>query len=179
MNADNVSELRLIDDVQRWLDDCVLGLSLCPYARAPVLAKQVRFVVVKVEDDLVESLLAELRRLQQSDAETTLLILGSGLDDFLDFNDLLGVLENWLHTVELEAEFQLVGFHPAYLFAGEAKDDPSNYSNRSPYPLLQILRAASVARVVENGDTQLIPQRNIKTLRSLSSTQLRSLFPWV
>lgn len=177
MNAD-VACKRPKDDVERWLHDCVLGLSLCPYARVPLNAGKVQLRVVTDEYDLIESLPAELQNLQESDTETTLLILSAGLEDFLDFNDRFGELEDWLDEVGLNEQFQLVGFHPAYLFAGAAADDPGNFANRSPYPVVQILRAASVASAIDNGGTLAIPTRNDATLRKLSSTELHALFPW-
>jgi len=170
---------QIIAEVECWLNTCVLGLSLCPYARIPMQTGAVRLEVLRSEEALTESLLEEIKRLQESEIETTLLIMRSGFEQFLDFNDCVGNLEDLLAHVGLDDEFQLVGFHPAYRFAGEAPNDPGNYTNRSPRPVFQILRAKSVAKAADDGDPYSIPQRNINTLRSLGTKQLRSLFPWV
>jgi hypothetical protein len=182
MNAGAVTEQTIVADVERWLHDCVLGLSLCPYARAPYRSGRVRFVVVQQHHALGKVLSGEIDMLQRSTAvqiETTLMIVASGLVRFLDFNDVIGDLEDGLVQTGLAQEFQLVGFHPGYLFAGEAEDDPGQLTNRAPYPVVQLLRADSVAQAANEDDPLAIPERNVALLRSLSEAQLRSLFPWV
>lgn len=178
MNAGAAGEQKITAEVRRWLNDCVLGLSLCPYARVPYQSGRVRLVVIAGEKALAESLKHEVQHLQSDEnTETTLLILASGLASFLDFNDRVGDFEDSFEESGV-LDFQLVGFHPRYLFAGEAEDDPSHCTNRAPYPIVQILRAESVEKAAQEGDTSVIPERNIETLRSLSPSQLRSLFPW-
>ncbi|MEM7257358.1 MAG: DUF1415 family protein [Pseudomonadota bacterium] len=169
-----------ITDVECWLRDCVLDLSLCPFARVPWQAGRVQLVVMAANESLITGVEREIQQLttDAADTETTLLILPGRLQRFLDFNDCVGDLEDWLTASQLDQLFQLVGFHPQYLFAGEATDDASHFTNRAPYPIVQILRAASVAKAAEESDTLAIPQRNIDTLRSLSKEQLRALFPW-
>lgn len=167
--------------VLRWLEQCVVGLSLCPYARAPIAAGQVRLVICQSSSvDFVQMLLHEAGTLKNlaGKVETTLLIAPSGFEDFLYFNDIIGIAEDALAEAELDLDFQLASFHPDYLFAEEATDDAAHFTNRAPYPVLQLLRVATVAKAVEGGDTLTIPQRNCRQLRSMSAASLRALFPW-
>ncbi len=179
MKDDDANEHEIIATVEGWLRDCVLELSLCPYARVPYQAGRVRFVIAP-PDNIEASVDQEIQFLQSNNpaVETTLIIITSGLQDFLDFNDQLGDLEDHLYNSGQAEHFQLVGFHPGYLFAGEATDDASHFTNRAPYPVVHLLRADSVAKAVQQSDTLAIPEQNLKTLRALSSEQLRSLFPW-
>ena len=167
--------------VQQWLEQCVVGLSLCPYARAPIAAGQVRLAVCQSAAvvDFVQLLLHEARGLSLSgDIETTLLIVPFGFEDFLFFNDIVGAAEDALVEAELEQDFQLASFHPDYLFAEEAADDPAHFTNRAPFPVMQLLRVATVAQAVDGGDTLAIPERNCQQLRSMPADRLRALFPW-
>lgn len=179
--------------VEQWLHDCVIGLSLCPYAKAPLASGKVRITVsqagesnakgsapLSVEDCFLQDLEREIEQLLESpDIETTLLVADSGFEDFLDFNDFVGYVEKQLGRQEIDEYLQLASFHPDYLFAGEDSDDASNYTNRAPYPIVQLLRVESVAEAADTGDTLEIPQRNMEKLRALDRAQLQSLFPWV
>lgn len=185
----------VIKTVEQWLNDCVLGLSLCPYAKAPITAGKVRIVCCTkkqmkksasgeaqrlTEVDFLSSLEKEIEHLLETPEIETTLLAGPGLfEDFLDFNDFTAYLEKQLRDQEIDEHLQIATFHPAYLFAGEEQNDQSNYTNRAPYPIVQLLRAESVAVAVESGDTLEIPQRNIDRLRGLDAGKLRDLFPWV
>lgn len=168
--------------VLQWLEQCVVGLSLCPYARAPIAAGQVRLTVCQspVAADFMQLLLDEAVRLKNvsGDVETTLLIALKGFEDFLFFNDIVSAAEDALVDAELEQDFQLASFHPDYLFAEEPGDDPTHFTNRAPFPVLQLLRVATVSKAVDGGDTLSIPERNCQRLRSMSPARLRTLFPW-
>lgn len=179
--------------VEKWLQDCVIGLSLCPYAKAPLDAGQVRIAVsrrredqlkgrdpVSVEDCFLQNLEHEIEQLLESpDIETTLLVADGGFEDFLDFNDFVGYVEKQLSNQEVDEYLQLASFHPQYLFAGETRQDASNFTNRAPFPIVQLLRVESVAEAADSADTLEIPQRNMEKLRALDQAQLQSLFPWV
>lgn len=179
--------------VEKWLQDCVIGLSLCPYAKAPLAGGQVRIAVsrpskdqlkgpnpVTVEDCFLQNLEREIEQILESDViETTLLVADGGFEDFLDFNDFVGYVEKQLSNQEVDEYLQLASFHPGYLFAGEDKQDASNFTNRAPFPIVQLLRVESVAGAADSGDTLEIPQRNIEKLRALDRGQLEGLFPWV
>src|SRR5258706_7476935 len=137
-----------------WVERVVIGLNLCPFAKAVQVKGQVRYAVSAAETTavLAGDLRRELLSLQAVDAnevDTTLLIVPHALGDFLDFNDFLGDANALLHELELEGELQLASFHPDYCFADSPSDDPANFTNRSPYRTLDLLREASVTRAVD------------------------------
>ena len=158
-----------------WLERAVIGLQLCPFARAVYVNEQVRYVVSDASNTeaLREVLERELRTLAQTDAsviDTTLLIHPQVLTDFLDYNDFLDIAEETVETLELDGVVQIASFHPAYQFAGTTLDDVTNFTNRSPYPILHLLREESVSRAVEAfPDAPTIYQRNIETMRRLGA----------
>lgn len=164
---------------QRWLQTVVIDLGLCPFAAAPTAAGRVRFAVTGARDEasLLAALRAEIDRLLATpDIETSLLILDGGLADFLDFNDFLGAADALLEALHLDGVLQIASFHPDYRFAGTRADDPANHTNRSPAPMLHLLREESLTRVIDGGaDTAGIPQRNIERMRALGSARLRQL----
>lgn len=156
-----------------WLEKAVIGQHLCPFAAAPYLSDRVRFCVSAQHspDGLLEDLGRELQRLQDADplqCETTLLIHPQVLTDFLDYNDFLDICDAALAELGLEGELQVASFHPNYQFAGTRKQDITNFTNRSPYPMLHLLREASIARAVATfpGIDEIGP-KNMETLRRL------------
>jgi hypothetical protein len=156
-----------------WVEKAVIGLELCPFASAVHLSKRIRFTVTEARtaEDLLEALESELRLLHAADPaeiETTLLIHPSAMADFLDFNDFLDEAEHSVSRLGLTGEIQVASFHPQYQFADVARDDITNYTNRSPYPILHLLREASVERAVEAyDDPSEIYEKNVETLRRL------------
>ncbi|OED42196.1 hypothetical protein AB833_07805 [Chromatiales bacterium (ex Bugula neritina AB1)] len=167
-----------IDLIGRWIEDCVLGLSLCPYARIPWENGEVRITICEQRKDYLQHINSQASELLSSSVETVLIILQNGLSDFLDFNDFLDDVEQLLVELDLEGQLQLASFHPGYLFADEAADDASNYTNRAPVPIVQLLRVESVSKAVDAGNTLAIPERNMQTLRSFDRKSLQALFPW-
>ncbi len=165
----------IIAATRAWLERDVIGLNLCPFARAVHAAGRIRYQVSRAEttQELRSDLMSELRLLRSLDpaqTDTTLLIHPDVLGDFADYNDFLGVADAALAELGFVGVFQVASFHPAYQFAGTKPDDVTNRTNRSPYPLLHLLREASVERAVRDyPDAALIPQRNIETLRRLGS----------
>jgi hypothetical protein len=163
----------IIAATEVWLEKAVIGLNLCPFAKAVQVKKQIRYVVsaAATPEELLEDLLAELRLLQDTDAErieTTLLIHPYVLGDFLDFNDFLDTVDIAAAEPEFNDEFQVASFHPQYQFAGTEADDIENYTNRAPYPTLHLLREASLDKAVEAfPDADQIPERNIVTMEKL------------
>lgn len=158
---------------RNWLVKAVLGLDLCPFARAVHGNDQIRYAVSEAEtpDDLLADLVHELRFLSAADPEevdTTLLIHPLALNDFLEYNDFLDVAEAAVAELGLEGILQVASFHPDYQFANAEPDAVENCTNRSPYPILHLLREESVERAVEAyGDTDRIYEKNIETLRKL------------
>jgi hypothetical protein len=163
----------IVAATKHWLEQAVIGLDLCPFARAVYLDDQIRYAVSAAETPelLLADLLGELQALAVADpaaTETTLLIHPGVFADFLDYNDFLGVAEAAVEDLGLTGVLQVASFHPRYQFAGTGPDDIENYTNRSPYPMLHLLREASVERAVAAfPDAAAIYEKNIATLRRL------------
>jgi hypothetical protein len=166
-----------------WLERAVIGLELCPFARAVYIGDRIRFSVsaARDEDALLEDLTRELSILDSTPeqrCETTLLIHPRVLSDFMDYNAFLDVADRKVDSLGLRGEIQIASFHPRYQFAGTTPDDIGNYTNRSPYPMLHLLREASVERAVAAvPDAAVIFERNIETLRRLGVDGWRQMFP--
>ena len=177
---------RPADDViaatRLWIERAVIGLNLCPFAKAVEVKNQIRFVVsvARTQDDLLVELADELRLLAAADPEvcdTTLLIHPQVLNDFLDYNDFLDIADAAVDTLGLDGVVQVASFHPDYQFAGTQPDDIDNYTNRAPYPTLHLLREDSVERAVAAyPDTEQIYENNVRTLRKLGPDGWRGLW---
>ncbi len=173
LNLINMTNENIIARTQDWLEKAVIGLNLCPFAKAVHVKKQIRYVVssATTEEALLEELLAELRHLQDTDPavlDTTLLIHPYVLTDFLDYNDFLDTVDIATAQREFNDEFQVASLHPQYQFAGTELDDIENYTNRAPYPILHLLREESVDRAVDAfPDADHIPDNNIELLKKL------------
>jgi hypothetical protein len=170
-----------IDHTRRWLADAVVGLNLCPFAKAVMVKGQVRYVLsaARDEDALLEDLAAGLLHLRDTPAaevDTTLLVHPHVLADFLDYNAFLERADLLVEALGLEGELQVASFHPDYCFAGAAPDDIANATNRSPWPTLHLLREDSVSRAVDAfPDPDAIVERNIATLERLGADGWRRL----
>ncbi len=162
-----------IAETRTWLEQIVIGLNLCPFAKAVYVKDQVRFVLsdATTPEALVEELAEELVLLRDTPAEqidTTLIVHPHVLGDFLEYNDFLDNADAAIEALDLQGILQVASFHPQYQFAGAAADDVSNYTNRSPYPTLHLLREDSVERAVAAfPDPDVIVERNIETLDKL------------
>ena len=164
---------KVIAATQQWLERAVIGLNLCPFAKAVHTRRQIRWVVSDATDieALLADLVTELKSLHAADPEqvdTTLLIHPGVLQDFLDYNDFLDIADAAVAELGLDGKIQVASFHPDYQFDGTGRDDIENFSNRSPYPTLHLLREASVERAVQTfPDAAHIYERNIETLQAL------------
>jgi uncharacterized protein len=169
----NADDDAIIAATRRWVDRAVIGLNLCPFAKAVQVKDQVRYVVsdARAPETLLETLMDELQNLSDADPEqvdTTLLIAPFVLNDFLDFNEFLDVADAAVEDMSLDGELQVASFHPDYQFADTDPNDISNYTNRAPYPILQLLREDSIDRAVEAiPDAADIFEKNIETLERL------------
>ena len=167
---------------RRWVERAVIGLNLCPFAKAVYVKQQVRFVLsdASTPEALLEELAEELILLRDADPEqvdTTLIVHPDVLIDFLDYNDFLDNADAAVEALDLQGVIQVASFHPDYQFAGTMPDDISNYTNRSPYPTLHLLREDSVSRAVDAfPDADSIVDRNIETLDKLGMEGWRKLF---
>jgi hypothetical protein len=172
---------QVLDKTRHWLEAAVIGLNLCPFAKAVYVKNQVRLVVSKARhaDDLLEELDRELDFLvakPASETDTTLLIHPTLFDDFLDFNDFLEVAEGVVDEHGLDGIIQLASFHPQFQFDGTEPDDISNYTNRAPFAILHLLREDSVERAVEAfPQADAIFEANIVTLEKLGHKGWKAL----
>lgn len=172
----------MISGTQDWLVRAVIGLNLCPFAKAVHVKGQVRFVVSDAtsEEALLADLLHELESLYDADpeqVETTLLIHPYVLTDFLDYNQFLDVADAAVSELEMDGEIQVASFHPDYQFADSGPNDIENFSNRAPYPTLHLLRETSIARAVAAfPDAASIYERNIEALRRLGHAGWKQLW---
>jgi hypothetical protein len=166
---------RIEADVRRWLERAVIGLNLCPFAKAVVAKQQVRIVVsdATTERALLEQLGEEMALLRDTPAEeidTTLLVHPQVLGDFLDYNDFLDDADALLEAMELDGVLQVASFHPDYRFAETEPDDAENMTNRAPHPILHLLREDSVDRAVAAyPEPDAIVERNMATMRELGA----------
>ena len=159
--------------MQAWLARAVIGLNLCPFAKAAQRSGGIRWVesTARDEESLLADLVAELHLLSHTPAtqiETTLLVHPHALTDFVAYNDFLDIADAALEQLGLASTIQIASFHPQYRFAGSRQDDISNATNRAPYPALHLLRETSIdAAVASFPDAAAIYGRNITTLRRL------------
>jgi hypothetical protein len=169
----NADDDQIIAATENWLEKAVIGLNLCPFAKAVHVKKQVRYVVssATAPEALLEQLMNELQLLSDTDAEkvdTTLLIHPFVLGDFLDFNEFLDVADAAVEDMQLDGELQIASFHPQYQFADTDVNDITNYTNRAPYPILQLLREESIDRAVEAfPEAEDIFEKNMETMEKL------------
>jgi hypothetical protein len=167
------SDDTVIANTKAWIEKAVIGLNLCPFAKAVYVKDQIRYVVSHAQDAdaLLTELHTELQGLHAIDpaqTDTTLLIHPHVLTDFLDYNDFLDIANSAIDELDLDGEIQIASFHPNYQFAGTDADDIENYTNRAPYPLLHLLREASIDRAVEAfPEADAIYEKNMETLRNL------------
>ena len=170
-----------IEDTQLWLTRAVVGLNLCPFAKAVMAKGQVRYVVTELTEpeQVLKLLQSEMQTLVDADPntlDTTLLIAPYLLPDFVDFNEFLFDCDAVLLGMDLEGVLQIADFHPGYQFAGTAPDDVENLTNQSPYPTLHLLREDSVTRAVQAfPDSALIYERNTALLREMGTAGWQAL----
>ena len=169
----NLDDDVIVAATRHWVEQAVLGLNLCPFAKAVVVKEQVRYVVspATTPEALLEQLMDELQLLSDTDAgkiDTTLLIHPFVLTDFLDYNEFLDVADAAIEDMDLEGELQVASFHPDYQFADTDINDIENFTNRSPYPVLQLLREDSIERAVAAfPEAEAIFEKNIETMEKL------------
>lgn len=166
--------------VALWIEKMVIGLGLCPFAQREWITGGVVLEVSSAQDteQLLHALDALLQRMTDDrQIATALLIHPAVLQDFFDYNQFLDIADSLLVERELEGVFQIASFHPAYQFADTDLDDPENYSNRAPYPLLHILREDDLSAAIDSyPDVDAIPARNVARLNQLGAVQLRALW---
>lgn len=166
---------------RQWLAEFVIRLNLCPFARGPFRAEKIQYTVEAATDReaLLRGYLTALQALiaqPRQQVETTLIIYPNALEAFDDYLDFVDTAEYLLEEAGLSGTIQLASFHPTYVFADAEVDDPANATNRSPYPMLHLLREESVEEVrLHYAGVEDIPQRNIELLRRLAAGPGREL----
>jgi hypothetical protein len=165
--------------VRRWVETVVVDLNLCPFAKRELVKNRVRFAVTQAttEEELLTALQTELELLSSEPSiETTLLIHPNVLHDFYDYNQFLSYAEGLLVQMKLDGVYQIASFHPDYQFAGTEPTDAENYTNRSPYPMLHLIREESLERAIAAyPDVNKIPLRNTELMNTLGENKLQKL----
>ncbi|WP_245701405.1 DUF1415 domain-containing protein [Franzmannia pantelleriensis] len=176
MSQAQCPDSRCVAATRRWVEQFVVGHTVCPFAAREVAAERVRYREVSARDweALLTTLIEECRRLDEvTQIETTLLVIGEGAEDFDDYLDLLAMGEALMVDQGYEGVYQLASFHPDYCFADAAEDAVENYTNRSPWPLLHLLREASLSAVLDrHPDPASIPERNMALMAELGRPRL-------
>lgn len=173
--------VRAVEDTRRWLERAVVGLNLCPFAKAVLVKQQVHIAASEAQDapGVLEDFARELDALAglpAGERDTTLLVLPRALADFLDFHDVTQRAERLVRKRGLEGVIQVASFHPRFVFAGAEEDDITNFTNRAPWPTLHLLREESIDRAVAAfPDASAIYEANMKTLRRLGTEGWRAL----
>lgn len=171
--------------VVRWLNEVVIGLNLCPFASKPAGENRVRFFISRADDDelLLHDLQREMELLDEkpaSDIETTLVVVPQHLHDFFDYNQFLNWAEKMIKRHGWTGVYQLATFHPNYCFAGAEPDDAENLTNRSPYPILHIIREASLEKALQYYEAvENVPENNKRRVAALSDSDKKKLFPYI
>ena len=176
----NMNNQKIIQATQKWVETFVVGMNLCPFAKREIVKNRVRFITTDVtsQEQLLMALKDELELMNtNADIETTLLIHPSVLNDFYDYNDFLEIADSLLVDMDLDGVYQVASFHPYYQFGGTETTDAENFTNRSPYPMLHILREESLDKVIDNyPNIDDIPERNIKLMNDMGYEKLQKLF---
>lgn len=169
----------MINSVRAWVDQVVVGLQLCPFAKQELDKSAVHFVVTQAnsEEKLLEALAFELKRLDgEFPSDTSLLIHPNACQDFADYNQFLSLAEMLVEDMGMLGVYQLASFHPDYQFADTQAEDAENYTNRSPYPILHLIREEVLEQALKSlDDPDAVPVRNIELLRSLGSEKMKQM----
>jgi len=171
---------KIISQTKSWLEKVVIGLNFCPFAGREFRRGSIHYAVLNSSDrkKILTQLAIEFQRLDENtEIETTLIILPGQFNDFNNYLDLIDLCQELLEEEDYEGIYQVASFHPSYLFAGSGENDASNYTNRSPYPMIHILREASITKVLENyPEPESIPERNITLANEKGLEVMRELW---
>jgi uncharacterized protein len=174
-----LNQENIIQQTINWIQSVVIGCNFCPFAAKALLKKTVRYVVLPSANTkgVLEKLMQEIYHLDEDeDIETTFIILPENFGDFNAYLDVVQVAEELMEEEDYDGIYQLASFHPQYCFAGEAINDAANYTNRSPYPMLHILREDSITNALENfPDPESIPEKNIAFARGKGLAYMQDL----
>ncbi|GAA0400173.1 DUF1415 domain-containing protein [Cocleimonas flava] len=179
----SVTKSEAITHTKNWLNTVIIEHSICPFAKREFVNNTIHYELIqqtgegKQTEQQLEQLIINCEKLDNdASIETALLIFPDSLSDFDDYLDFVEIADALMHKQGYEGIYQLASFHPQYLFADSDENDPSNYTNRSPYPMLHILREASLEKVLESyPNPENIPERNIELTRSLGLETMQKL----
>jgi len=177
-----MTESSHLQATKQWMKQFIIAHNLCPFAHIPFQENRIRYALSEANsyEKLIPHLFKELLFLDESnpmDCETTLLVHPFCLENWETYWDFLGLVEEILEEESLAENFQIVGFHPGYLFEGEEAGDVSHFTNRSPYPMIHILRAESVEAAIDSHpNIDGIPLQNVSKLRELGTDRIQALF---
>lgn len=170
---------QIIQQTKKWINEVVIGCNFCPFAAKEVKQDKVKYVVVDDQSDqnILDKLIEECKVLDEDTAiETTLLIITGPFGDFDEYLDLVDAAEKAIKQNNYEGIYQVASFHPDYCFADADEDDAANYTNRSPYPMLHLLREESIEKALERfPDPETIPEKNIFFARSKGLAYMQAL----
>ena len=176
----NSTDPVVLNSVRRWFEKAVLGLNLCPFASRPYREGSIHFALSHAIDDeaCLGDLYTNLRKMEQDSAiETMIMICPHHLSCFEEYNQFLALAELLLEQQGWAGIFQIASFHPDYCFDGAQPEDRANWTNRSPFPLLHLIRESSISRIIDsNTNVEKIPQNNIEKLKALDFAAMREIF---
>ncbi|ULQ53556.1 DUF1415 domain-containing protein [Flavihumibacter fluvii] len=175
-----IASEKVIEQTRIWINDVVVGCNFCPFAAREMKRNSVRYQVIHSTDvaNCLQALVNECKHLDEHpDTETSFVIFPVGFPDFLAYLDLVSLAEEMLETEGYEGVYQLASFHPEYRFEGAPADDAANYTNRSPYPMLHLLREESIEKALDHyeGDPEEIPGRNVDFAREKGLIYMKML----
>ena len=174
----NNTEQAVIQHTKNWVENIVIGLDLCPFASQPFQNNTIEYVVHpgNSTEQHLHQLAESFTRLDASaDIETSLLIYPDAYQAFDDYLDLLDIVNHLLEDLDYAGTYQIASFHPYYRFEGSAEDDASNFSNRSPYPMLHLIRESGLEKAIANyPDIEQVPENNIKKLREIGYHEMQA-----
>lgn len=178
-----MSDSEIIKSIRYWLNDIVIGLQFCPFAHHPYRLNRIHYQVSRLPsaEARINELLEECQRLDQDQSiETTLIIYPNALESYFDYQQFLEWANSTLKNYHWQGVYQLASFHPNYCFAYTDEDDKENYTNRSPYPIIHLLREDSLTTLIDkHPDIDRIPEINKNTIASLSEEEFRRLFSYL
>ncbi|MDV7105917.1 DUF1415 domain-containing protein [Vibrio sp. TH_r3] len=180
-----MTDNQIIAQTQQWLEQVVIGLNLCPFAHKPNINKQIKIALsnATTEEALLGFILLQLKELDNTEPkelETTLVVVPNMLEDFMEYNFFLDWVDALLKQENYQGIYQVATFHPNYCFGGTEPEDDENLTNRSPFPILHLIREESMERVLKHyPDPELIPERNIERVQSLTNEEKQKLYPYL
>ncbi|MEM8525312.1 MAG: DUF1415 domain-containing protein [Bacteroidota bacterium] len=179
-NLEQRAEVKYITNTQSWLQAFVIGMNFCPFAKVPFDQNRIQYLVEESTDlkeivSTVGDAMHNLMATSETEIETSLIILPNVLPDFMEYLNFVDVLQDFLEEAKLEGNLQIATFHPEYQFANTTPHDAENYTNRSPYPMIHLLREKSVSRAIDHyPDVYDIPEKNIERLEQIGAEAIKN-----